>query len=136
MLMECPINQPLSVFFHLQLSYLRHMCSLIINPIYSSYIPYGFFLPLMLALTSSVIYLLATFPPPSHNLLLPSCCSSQTYSQTPSHSSVCQTLPIPVCSDIFFCAFFFRCPIIYHQFIVRFPIGLDFPLITLPCYWC
>ena len=60
----------------------------------------------------SIFYLLANFPPsPSYNLLLPSCCSSQTYSQTSSHSSVCQTLPISVCSD----TFFLRCPIsLYH----------------------
>ena len=73
MLMQCPTNQPLSVGFPLQLSYLHpvgfplqvsylhRLSSLIIytfTPYFflSSYIPYFYFLPSILVLTSSFIH--------------------------------------------------------------------------------
>ena len=73
MLILRPTNQPLSVVFHLQVSYLRHLYSLIINPIYSSHLPiFLIFSPLMLALTSSVIHLLFSCQCSSFSISQPS----------------------------------------------------------------
>ena len=114
MLMQCPINQPLSVLFKLQISIIFSICVL------SSLTPYiiiifpssNFFLPLMFSLISSVIHIKSSCQFSSFPILQPSFAIFSNFFpfiNLPNTSHLC------LFRHLFLCALFLRCTITHFH---------------------